>query len=78
MSDMSAVSYVICWAARRAQITSSIELSLPVPHQRPSGPKGPLDSACAHAGDGRTYLAQGSSMQYDRRNQTQCACETIR
>ena len=39
--------------------------------QRPAG------SVCAHAIDGRPYLAQGSSMQYNRRNQTQCACETI-
>ena len=42
-----------------------------------SRPKGPMDSACAHAGDGRPYLSQGSSMQYNRRNQTQCACETF-
>ena len=39
--------------------------------QRPAG------SVCAHAGDGRPYLAQGSSMQYNRRKQTQCACETV-
>ena len=30
-------------------------------------PKGPLDFVCAHAGDGQPYLAQGSSMQQDRR-----------
>ena len=39
--------------------------------QRPAG------SVCAHAGDGRPYLAQGSSMQYNRHNQTECACETV-
>ena len=39
--------------------------------QRPAG------SVCAHAGDGRPYLAQGSSMQYNRRKQTQCACEAL-
>ena len=39
--------------------------------QRPAG------SVCAHAGDGRPYLAQGSSMQYIRRKQTRCACETV-
>ena len=37
----------------------------------------PADSVCAHAGDGPPYLAQGSSMQYNRRKQTQCACETV-
>ena len=39
--------------------------------QRPAG------SVCAHSGDGRPYLAQGSGMQYNRRKQTQCACETV-
>ena len=39
--------------------------------QRPAG------SVCAHAGDGRPYLAQGSSMQYNRRKSTQCSCETV-
>ena len=39
--------------------------------QRPAG------SVCAHEGDGRPYLAQGSSMQYNRRKQTQCACKTV-
>ena len=39
--------------------------------QRPAG------SVCAHAGDGRQYLAQGSSMQLNRRKQTQCACEAL-
>ena len=39
--------------------------------QRPAG------FVCAHAGDGRPYLAQGSSMQYNRRKQTQFACETV-
>ena len=28
-------------------------------------PKGPLDSICAHAGDGQPYIAQGRSMQQD-------------
>ena len=32
--------------------------------QRPAG------SVCAHAGNGRPYLAQGISMQYNRRKQT--------
>ena len=39
--------------------------------QRPAG------SVCAHAGDCRPYLAQGSSMQSNRRSHTQCACETV-
>ena len=30
-----------------------------------------------HARDGQPYLAQGSSMQSNRRKQTQCACETL-
>ena len=42
-----------------------------------SRPKGLVDSVCARAGDGQPYLAQGSSMQRNRRNQTQCACEAI-
>ena len=39
--------------------------------QRPAG------SVCAHARDGRPCLALGSSMQYNRRKQTQYACETV-
>ena len=49
---MSAVSYVICWAARRAQITSSIELSLPGPHQRHVFASAPLRARL----DGRPVL----------------------
>ena len=34
-------------------------------------------TVCAHAGDVQPYLAQGSSMQQNGRNQTQCTCETF-
>ena len=37
----------------------------------------PVSSVCAHAGYGRSYLAQGRIMQFNRRKQIQCACETI-
>ena len=37
----------------------------------------PAGSVCAHAGDCRPDLAQGSSMQSSRRKQTHCACETL-
>ena len=51
----------------RVQVQIKQRSSRPYYNAESPRPKGPLDSVCAHAGDGKAYLAQGSSMQQDRR-----------
>ena len=49
---------------RDPRVHTQIQQQTPIPcyNSKSPRPKGPLDSACAHAGDGRPYLAEGSSM----------------
>ena len=62
-----------------SRVHTQIQQRSPIPCHNSESTKAqrPAGFVCAHAGDGRPYLAQGSSMQYNRRKQNQCACETV-
>ena len=62
-----------------SHVHTQIQQRLPIPcyNSESTRAQRPAGSVCTYAGDGRPYLAQGSSMQSNRRKQTQCACETV-